>query len=73
MEVYNAYIAVVLAGKYSGITIRSRALTNTFDLLDLMNEHSNVRKQSRKEHKHTLTSYFDNLLVNQWPWGSIVT
>ena len=36
IEILYSYIAVVGAGKYSGIIMRSRASTNTSDLFDLM-------------------------------------
>jgi hypothetical protein len=36
IEILYSYIAVVGAGKYCGIIMRSRASTNTFDLFDLM-------------------------------------
>jgi hypothetical protein len=36
IEILYSYIEVVGAGKYSGIIMRTRASTNTFDLFDLM-------------------------------------
>jgi hypothetical protein len=41
-----SYMAVVLAGKYSGIVNKSWASTNILDLLELIGEHRRVDGQS---------------------------